>query len=61
MAEVREHWLGFWTQTRDGRLTLLHLEQQSQGSVHSLTFRVQPCHHQSIAVNGDYCEEAEKC
>lgn len=29
--------------------------------VHSFTFRFQPCHHQSIAVNGDYCEEAGKC
>lgn len=35
--------------------------QPDKEIVHSLTFKFQPCHHWSIAINDDYYEEARKC
>ena len=63
VAEVREHWLAFGLrQEMDASpCCIWSSTARRKGSVHSLTFRFQPCHHQSIAVNGDYCEEAGKC
>lgn len=48
---------------RDKRLALLHLGQNSQ-NVRKLPTPApsDPAgHHQSMAVNGDYCEEIGKC
>ena len=63
VVEVREHWLAFrLRQEMDtSPCCIWSSTARRKGSVHSLTFRFQPCHHQSIAVNGDYCEEAGKC
>lgn len=56
---VREHWALGVGQEMSASPCCIGSGTASREGI--FTFRFQTCPHQSIAVHGDYCEEAGKC